>query len=43
MGLSFASHEALLWIFFVNVPYWIAMGASLALGRLRLAQDAQPT
>ncbi len=43
MGLSFASHEALLSMFFVNVPYGIAMGASLALGRLRLAQDASPT
>ncbi len=43
MGLSFASHGKPALDFFVNVPYWIAMGASLALGRLRHAQDAQPT
>jgi hypothetical protein len=38
MGLSFESHEVLLWIFFVNVPYWIAKGASMILKRL---QDVQ--
>ncbi len=42
MGLSFASHEVLLWIFFVNVPYWIAKGLALAFRRLRIAPDAQP-
>jgi hypothetical protein len=43
MGLSFASHEVLLWIFFVNVPYWIAKGAALAFGRFRFARGVQPT
>ena len=38
MGLSFESHEVLLWIFFVNVPYWIAKGASMILKRLQPAQ-----
>ena len=42
MGLSFASHEVLLWIFFVNVPYWIAKGVALAFGRLPIAQRPQP-
>ena len=42
MGLDFESHEVLLWIFFVNVPYWIAKGVALAFGRLRIAQGAQP-
>jgi hypothetical protein len=40
MGLSFASHEVLLWIFFVNVPYWIASCAGLILKRPRPAQHA---
>jgi hypothetical protein len=35
MGLRFASHEVLLWIFFVNVPFWVAKGAALILKRLR--------
>jgi hypothetical protein len=43
MRLNFASHEVLLWIFFVNVPYWIAKALALAFGRLRVALDAQPT
>jgi hypothetical protein len=38
MGLSFESHEVLLWIFFVNVPYWIAKGASMILKRLQPVQ-----
>ena len=42
MGLDFESHEVLLWIFFVNVPYWIAKSVALAFGRLRIAQGAQP-
>lgn len=40
MGLSFESHEVLLWIFFVNVPYWIAKGASVIRKRLRPPQHA---
>ena len=37
-GLALQSHEVLLWIFFVNVPYWIAKGASMILKRLQPAQ-----
>jgi hypothetical protein len=38
MGLRFSSHEVLLWIFFVNVPYWIAKCVGLFLKWLRPAQ-----
>jgi hypothetical protein len=41
MGLNFQSHEVLLWIFFVNVPYWIFKGAALAFGNLLPEKHAQ--
>jgi hypothetical protein len=35
MGLNFESHEILLWIFFVNVPYWLWRGTGLIIESLR--------
>lgn len=28
MSLNFANHEWLLWVYFVNVPFWLILGWS---------------
>lgn len=38
MGLEFGSHEVILWIFYINVPYWIARVAQAAWKALRPRQ-----
>jgi hypothetical protein len=40
MGLNFESHEVLLWIFFVNVPYWLWRGGELITKRMLPANVA---
>lgn len=41
MGLEFHSHEVILWIFYVNVPYWIVL-AALAAGKAFRPRQPQP-